>query len=90
MAESHDPMPNIVRHYGSCGHIVDTADDRLFEKFAAPHYHQSLTDKAPVLVQNEVTEENGVKVVHVHPYRYCPCHNCCLAELESDNVASSP
>ncbi len=79
----------VMRHYGSCGHVVDEESKELFDKYAAPFVaHPPVGDPTPF--QNEVTTETdgGVttKVVHVHPFRYFNCKNCIEADLRAEGA----
>lgn len=79
-------MKNILRFYGSCGHI----EDKLISE-------EEMTDwKKPVVVKsifggenshiNEVTIEGEYSIVHVHPFRYCCCYSCFEEELLWDDL----
>lgn len=77
----------VMRHYGSCGHVVDEESKESFDHFAAPR-----DVGCPIMgtikgFQNEVTTEpDGTKIVHVHPLRYCPCKNCIEASLREERA----
>src|SRR5579885_1545763 len=76
----------IMRHYGSCGHVVDTESKRVFDQFAGPRQTTDIATGQIVEYQNEVTTEGDAKVVHVHPFRYCPCKNCVEADLTDEEA----
>ena len=77
---------HIMRFYGSCGHIEDHESKEMFDQFSAPR--EETTWPGPpkkIIVQNEVTvDDDGTKIVHVHPYRYCCCEACMIKQMEDD------
>lgn len=76
----------VMRHYGSCGHVVDTESKESFDEFAWPRQTTDVMTGKIVEYQNEVTTEGDAKVVHVHPFRYCPCKNCVEADLRAEGA----
>jgi hypothetical protein len=73
---------NILRFYGSCGHI----EDKLISEEEMNNW------KKPVIVKsifggenshiNEVTTEEENSIVHVHPFRWCSCEKCMAEDLK--------
>lgn len=75
-------MKNILRFYGSCGHI----EDKLISEEEMNNW------KKPVIVKsifggenchlNEVTIEDENQIVHIHPFRYCCCEKCMMKDMK--------
>jgi len=76
----------IMRHYGSCGHVVDTESKKDFDEFARLRQTTDLMTGQIVEYQNEVTTDGDAKVVHVHPFRHCPCKNCVETDLADEEA----
>ena len=74
----------IMRHYGTCGHVVDTESKKVFDEYAGWRQTTDLVTGKIVDYQNEVSTEGDAQVVHVHPFRYCPCMNCVEADLGAE------
>lgn len=69
-----------MRHYGSCGHVVEYKSKKLYDKFSAPR------EVAGKLYMNPIEEQGGVKIVLVHPDRYCVCEGCILVDMALDKL----
>lgn len=76
----------IMRHYGDCGHVVDTESKEAFDEFARERETTDLMTGERVKYRNTVTTEGDAKIVHVHPFRYCPCKNCIEADLRAEGT----
>ena len=80
-----------MRFYGTCGHIEEFEDKKLFDQFAAPR--EATTWPGPprkITLQNEITTDpDGRKVVHVHPERYFTCTRCINESLASEGLETT-
>ena len=72
---------NILRFYGSCGHIEDKEiSNENFEKWTAETMVKTILGDS--LHKNEVTIKDENRIVHVHPFRYCCCENCMMEDMK--------
>lgn len=72
---------NILRFYGSCGHIENKKiSNEEFEKWTAEIIVKSIFGDYPH--KNEVTIEDENQFVHVYPFRYCCCYKCVMEDME--------
>jgi len=69
-----------MRHFGSCGHVVEYKSKRLFDKYSSP---REVDGK---LFMNPVVEEGDAKIVLVHPDRFCVCEGCIMVDIAIDKL----
>ena len=75
-------MANMVRFYGSCGHITnDLITLEQLENLAKERLVKTIA--GDVMAKNEVTVEGDVTIVHVHPDRFCICGDCMRKEFDN-------
>lgn len=72
---------NILRFYGSCGHTEDKEiSNEEFEKWSAERIVKSIFGDYPH--KNEITLENGSRIVHVVPFRWFSCEKCMMEDMK--------
>lgn len=72
----------ICRFYGSCGHIEDSEiSEHHFSELTKEIINKTIFGDLPV--KNEVTQEEGNEIVHVHPFRFFVCMKC-MEEAEKE------
>lgn len=72
---------NILRFYGSCGHIENKEiSNEEFEKWSTERIVKSIFGDYPH--KNEITLENGSRIVHVVPFRWCSCEKCMMEDMK--------
>lgn len=72
---------NILRFYGSCGHIENKEiSNEEFEKWTAETIVKTIFGDS--LHKNEVTIEDENQIVHIHPFRYCCCEKCMMEDMK--------